>query len=79
MPETESEQIHSSLFTEERRPPRICIICLVFPGRSGAFSSDAHPFSLHPLNCNGIFEFKERRYTLGGEETVPCRGHYSTD
>lgn len=75
----ESGQIHSSLFIEVCWPLRICIICLVFPGRSGAFPSDAHPFSLHLLNCNGIFKFKKWCYTLGGEETISCGGHCSSD
>lgn len=53
-----SGQIHSSLFTEECRPLRICIIFLVCPGRFSAFPSDAHPLPLHLLNCNRIFKFK---------------------
>ena len=51
-------------------PCTLCIICLVFPGRSSAFPSDAHPFSLHPLNCKRIFKFKELCYTSGGQETI---------
>lgn len=65
------------LLSEERWPPCICIMCLVFPDRLRAFPSDAHRFSLHVLNCNTIFEFKEWCYTL--EEIAPCCGHYSTE
>lgn len=79
MPETESGgQIHSPPFSEERRPLRICIICLVFPDRSRAFPSDARLFFFFFLLCMywiviGYLNFKEWCYTLEGE-----RGNSST-